>query len=118
MTPERKIAQELWPAHAELLSDHDWSVLTQAVAADRPLREAIVEPLGEAKDAFLASLMIIYWTMKLAHIALQIKEDVTNLHGREKAAAILAGSLSRIDDTTPKRVVERAEEILKNLNIV
>lgn len=89
---ERKVATKLWPHHAEMCSDRDWAIISRAVEHDRPLSESIVEPIGESKDTVFASLMILYWTMKLAHLAIQISKEVSGLHGAEKAKAVVWGS--------------------------
>lgn len=112
---EKEIAIRLWPEHAELCSDHDWNVLSDLVSTNRPPSQALLEPKGEAKDAFLTSLLILYWTMKIAHLALQISREVSHLHGREKANAIFSKVTGQLDEHTPRKVYDRVMEIIEQL---
>jgi len=114
---ERKVATKLWPHHAEMCSEYDWIVISRAVEQDKPLSKNIVEPIGESKDAVLASLMILYWTMKLAHLAIQISKEVSGLHGAEKAKAVVAAVAKRMDSNTPKVVSDQLHEVVENLGL-
>lgn len=117
MNTERRVAETLWPADAEILTERDWQVLAKSSETGASIRDSVQEPPGEAKDAFLASLLAIYWTMRIAHLALQIAREVEHLHGKERTEAILSKLLSFIDDTTPRRVVDRVTEILAELGL-
>jgi hypothetical protein len=117
MDEEREVAMQLWPEHAEILNERDWAFLSSAVEDDVPVEDRITEPAGEAKDAFLASLIIIYWTMKLVHIALEIKHDVAHLKGEEKTTAIFETINARLDPSTPSQVVNSVREIIGNLGL-
>jgi hypothetical protein len=112
---EREVATRLWPQHAEICSEDDWVVISHAAQEDRPLAADIIEPVGEAKDAILASLMILYWTMKIARLAMQIAKEVSGLHGRKKVEAIVAAATDRMDSTTPKVVSDRIHDIVDSL---
>jgi hypothetical protein len=100
-----------------MCSDHDWLVITQAVKEDTPLSKKIVEPIGESKDGVLASLTILYWTMKLAHLAIQISKEVSGHHGAEKVKAVVAAVAKRMDSNTPKVVSDQVHEVVENLGI-
>lgn len=117
MNLERNVATKLWPHHAEMCSDHDWMVISHAVEQDRPLSRSIVSPIGESKDAVLASLTILYWTMKLAHLALQVSKEVSGLHGAEKAKAVVWAVAKRMDGNTPKMVSDQLHEVVGSLGI-
>ena len=110
---EREVAARLWPQHAEMCSEHDWAVIAEAVKTERPINDKIIEPVGEAKDAILASLMILYWTMKLTRLAIQISQEVSGLHGKAKAEAVLKAVTNRMDINTPELVSARAHEVIE-----
>jgi uncharacterized UPF0160 family protein len=112
---ERKIATKLWPQHAEICSEQDWTVIGKAVKEGRPLSKTVVEPIGEAKDAILASLMILYWTMKIAQLGMQISKEVSHVPKPQRAKAILDAIAKRMDPDTPKIVAGRITEIVDNL---
>jgi UDP-N-acetylmuramate-alanine ligase len=114
---ERKVATKLWPHHAEMCSDHDWVVISRAVEQDRSLSKSTIEPIGESKDDVLASLTILYWTMKLAHLAIQISNEVSGLHGAVKVKAVVAAVAKRMDSNTPKIVSDQVHEVVENLGI-
>lgn len=114
---ERKVAVTLWPHHADMCSEHDWMVISRAVDECRLLSKDTVEPIGESKDAVLASLMILYWTMKLAQLAIQINKEVSGLHGSEKTKAILNAVAQRMDSNTPKVVSDRLHEVVEDLGM-
>jgi hypothetical protein len=113
---EREVAARLWPQHAEMCSEHDWAVLAEAVKTDKPINDRIVEPVGEAKDAILASLMILYWTMKLTRLAIQISHEVSGLHGKAKAEAMLKAVTNRMDINTPEMVSSKVHEVIDALS--
>lgn len=117
MRTQREVAEAVWPEHTELLSDHDWAVLAASIASNRAPDESIVEPRGEAKDRFLTTLLIVYWTMKIVDLAVQIAKETRDLKGRERAAAILHGVSSRLDDATPKLVAGKVEEIIDHMGL-
>lgn len=114
---ERKVATKMWPHHADMCSENDWMVISRAVEENEPLSKSIVEPIGESKDAVLASLMILYWTMKLAQLAIQISKEVSGLHGAQKVKAVVQAVAKRMDSNTPKLVSDQLHEVVENLGI-
>jgi hypothetical protein len=108
---EREIATRLWPHHAAMCSDQDWSVLSEAIIEDRPIEETIVTPVGEAKDAMVVSLMILYWTMRIVREIIKIKAEIgdTNSENRKKATI---GILSQRFKKIPKILTDKLSEII------
>jgi len=116
LNQSRQVAETIFPENAELLANQDWVVLSNLVEKNTPPNKEIVEPVGEAKDAFVASLIILYWTMKIAQIAIEIANEVKDLHGKEKAEAILKSVLNRIDPSTPQKVVGKVRDIVAEVS--
>jgi hypothetical protein len=114
---ERQVATNLWPEHAEMCSEEDWTIISSAVEENRPLEGDVLEPIGESKDAILASLMILYWTMKVANLAIRISKEVSGLHGRDRAKAIVASLSNTIDPNTPKMVSDQIHQIVDGLGL-
>ena len=112
---ERDIATRLWPQHAEMCSERDWAVIRKAVETEQPFNAKILQPIGEAKDEILASLMILYWAMKVTRLAIEISREVSETHGKAKAEAVLKAVTNRMDGNTPKIVSSRIHDIIAAL---
>jgi hypothetical protein len=112
---EKAVASQLWPQHAEMLSSGDWTVLSNAVHQNRSLSESSVEPVGESKDAILASLLILYWTMKIVYMGIQIAKELSHLPQPQRKEALVRALRSKIDSDTPKIVADRIGEIVECL---
>ncbi len=115
MDKMREVATKMWPQDAEILTEPDWLALASAIESGESIESRIREPAGEAKDGFLASLIIIYWTMKIVQIALEIKKEVGGLKGEEKMAAVLAKINARLTPDTPSQVVGSIRQIIEQL---
>ncbi len=107
----RNVATTLWPAQAELLSSSDWNTLDGMLASNIPPDEGLLDPIGEAKDAFLAALMILYWTMRVVKLAIEISKEVADLKGRARVEAIANAVTNRLDERTPQQVRDRVSAI-------
>jgi hypothetical protein len=115
MDTERQVATLIFPEDAELVSEQDWAVLSNIVENDISPDEHFRVPPGEAKSLLLASLITLYWTMKVVHIALEISRETSHLHGRERAEALLSKVSTKLDDTTPRKVYDSLKEILDHI---
>jgi hypothetical protein len=116
MSVEVEVASKIWPEHAEMCSQHDWAVLESAVAKDRSPDGAIVSPVGEARDVMMASLLVLYWTMKIVRVALQIANEVKDMHGDAKTRTVVSAVQKRLSSDTPKIVSDRIMEIVKAID--
>jgi len=106
----------MWPHHAELLSAEDWTTLSVAAASPTAQAPSVLDPVGQDKDSMLASLLIIYWTMRVVHLGLQISKDVGPLKGATRITAIFDAIMTRLDDSTPQLVVDKVREIVEALS--
>lgn len=115
MKTERIVVAELWPSHAEMLTEDDWRVLSNAIGENRPIDDSIVEPHGEAKDAILASLTIVYWGLRIAHVSLLIAKETKGLEGKSRIEAIIEAVLKRVDENTTKVVTKQIRQVVETL---
>jgi hypothetical protein len=116
MKTPREVAEQVWPQHAELCGESDWHLLEQAINAGTEPAQLILEPHGEAKDAIMVSLMIVYWTMKIVNAALEIRKSLDTVPARDKSAAVLAAVTAKLSSATPDIVRKRLDEILNTMN--
>jgi hypothetical protein len=117
MTTETAVAAKLWPAEAEMLSEDDWNRLSALASQDHVMTpQDLLEPAGEAKDALLATLMILYWTLKLTQIVIQIGKELSGLSGKAKVEAIIKAVNKRMNPDTPKMVRDRLTDIIDELH--
>jgi hypothetical protein len=117
MITETTIAAKLWPAEAEMLSEEDWNRLFSLASQDRIVNsEDLLEPVGESQDALLATLMILYWTLKLTQLVIKISKEISGLSGKAKAEAIIKAADSQMNPDTPKMVREKLTDIIDELH--
>jgi hypothetical protein len=100
-----------------MCSAEDWQVLTAALKSNQPPSKTVLVPVGEAKDAILASLLILYWTMKVVHVAPQIAEQTKGLQGEARVRAIIAAINARLTPDTPKSISSCIEEIVRAIGL-
>jgi hypothetical protein len=118
MNQEREIASRIWPHHAEWCTEKDWTILGRAVEDNQPLgSDKLIQPTGQSKDGFLLSLMILYWTMKIVHMAFVLNKELKHLHGSARLDAIAETITKQFDGTTPTVVAEKIREIINSTGI-
>jgi hypothetical protein len=116
LNPAIDISSRIWPAEAEMVTEEDWQKLLKLASEDRSTTsKAILEPLGDSKDGVVAAFLILYWTLKITLIALQVSKEISRAPKDGRSEAILKSVLDRLSPDTPEIIRKRTEEIVKQL---
>ena len=78
---ERKVTEEVFAHHAELCTELDWQKLENGCKSGQEIGEFTFEPQGPHQSTIIVTLTILYWSLRIAGLALdriEKKQKVTN----------------------------------------